>query len=504
MQAFASPEPAVAWLRERVTGKLCADSRRLAAGDGFLAWPGARFDAREHLASAWQRGALACLVEGSGLDTNAVADERVAAYSDLKAHSGQVASVYYREPSRQLRVLAVTGTNGKTSTAWWLSQALSSLPQAAAKACGLIGTLGVGYVPELHEQGLTTPDAVDLQTALARFVSDGARACAIEASSVGLEEHRLAGTHVHTAIFTNLTQDHLDYHGDMAHYGAAKAKLFAWPELKAAVINVDDPFGVALADQVRARTDDVDLWTVSASTQACAGARLIAGDVRFAQRGLSFAVREGDQQAQVQTDLIGQYNVSNLLGVIAALRTLGVSLNDAAQVCSALTPVPGRMQCVNAAGRPLVAVDYAHTPDALAQALQTLRPMAQQRGGRLWCVFGCGGDRDAAKRPLMGAVAARHADRVMLTSDNPRSESADVIVSQILLGTGGVPDVMVELERGAAIAQALERAAPQDVVLIAGKGHEDYQEIKGERRPFSDLTCVQALWGMAMSAGASS
>lgn len=494
MQVFSHPLSAANWLRERVRGKLCADSRRLGPGDGFLAWPGQRFDARSHLDAAWQQGAVASLVEQQGLVVDS--DERLASYAELKRNSGEIASAFYREPSHRLLVLAVTGTNGKTSTAWWLAQAIGDLPGKPLQACALIGTLGVGYLPQLHDPGLTTPDAVDLQTALAGFVRDGAGACAIEASSVGLEEHRLEGTRIHTAIFTNLTQDHLDYHGDMASYGAAKRRLFFWPELRAAVINVDDAFGAALAESLRETRPHLDLWTVSADTSTQRSARLQAHETRYDSAGLSFVVQEDAEQALVHTVLIGQYNVANLLGVIAALRTLGVALADAAAVCSRLLPVPGRMRCVRAPGRPLVAVDYAHTPDALAQALQALRPLATERGGRLWCVFGCGGDRDASKRPLMGAMAACWADQVMLTSDNPRSEPPDAIISQILLGITGTPMVMVQVERAQAIEESLALADPDDVVLIAGKGHETYQEIGLERRPFSDEACVRALWGL--------
>ncbi len=494
MQAFSRPQPAANWLRERVTGKLCADSRRLKPGDGFLAWPGARFDARSHLNKAWQQGAVASLVEQQGFGL--ASDDRLASYAELKRHSGEIASAFYNEPSHRLLVLAVTGTNGKTSTAWWLAQAIGDLPGKPLQACALIGTLGVGYVPALHDPGLTTPDAVDLQTALAGFVRDGAGACAIEASSVGLEEHRLDGTRIHTAIFTNLTQDHLDYHGDMARYGAAKRKLFSWPALRAAVVNVDDAFGAALAQSLQQDEPQLDLWTVSADAGKQAPARLQARQTRYDSAGLSFVVHEGADHAALQTVLIGQYNVANLLGVIAGLRTVGVTLADAAAACSKLLPVPGRMRCVRAPGRPLVAVDYAHTPDALAQALQALRPMAAERGGQLWCVFGCGGDRDPSKRPHMGAMAARWADQVMLTSDNPRSESPDAIISQILLGISGMPTVMVQVERDQAIEETLALAAPNDVVLIAGKGHENYQEIAQERRPFSDEACVRTLWGL--------
>ncbi|MDR3371475.1 UDP-N-acetylmuramoyl-L-alanyl-D-glutamate--2,6-diaminopimelate ligase [Rhodoferax sp.] len=494
MQQLHTPLEAAHWLQSHVTGALRTDSRKVRAGDGFLAWPGAAVDARVHVAGALAAGAAACLVELSGAQAFAFDDPRIACYSGLKAASGPVASHYFGEASRALQVLAVTGTNGKTSTAWWLAQALSSLKQVAQIPCGLVGTLGVGVPPDVISTGLTTPDPVALQAAFATFVAQGMQACAIEASSIGIEEHRLDGTQIHTAMLTNLTQDHLDYHGSMEAYWQAKTRLFAWPELRAAVVNVDDPYGAELADTLvsaPAGAAALDLWTVSMQVGSGNHARLQAQSIDYASGGVCFDVVEGAQRVPLITRLIGDYNVANVLGVVAAMRTLGVPLQAAVQACSALTPVPGRMECVSLAGQPLVAVDYAHTPDALAKALDALKPVAAQRGGKLWCVFGCGGDRDTSKRPLMGAIAADHADQVMVTSDNPRSEAPDTIISQILLGLAGVPGVRVEPDRALAIKQVLAQAAPSDVVLVAGKGHEDYQEISGKRLPFSDMAQVQ-------------
>ena len=494
MQQLHTPQEAARWLRSHVTGTLRTNSRQVSAGDGFLAWPGAAVDARAHVASALAAGAAACLVEQSGVDAFALDDPRIACYSGLKAASGPLASHYFGEASRTLRVLAVTGTNGKTSSAWWLAQALSNLKHVAEIPCGVVGTLGIGVPPDVTSTGLTTPDPVALQAAFARFASQGLQACAIEASSIGIEEHRLDGTQIHTAIFTNLTQDHLDYHGSMAAYWQAKTRLFAWPGLQAAVINVDDPYGAELAHaltRTQAGAAALDVWTVSRQAGPDNRARLQAQAIDYAPTGVCFDVVEGALRVPMTTRLIGDYNVSNLLGVLAAMRTLGVPLVVAVQACSALTPVPGRMECVGQKDQPLVAVDYAHTPDALAKALDALKPVAAQRGGKLWCVFGCGGDRDTTKRPLMGAVAADHADEIMVTSDNPRSEAPDAIISQILLGLAGVSGVRVEPDRALAIAQVLAAAAAADVVLVAGKGHEDYQEVAGQRLPFSDMTQVQ-------------
>ena len=487
MQTLHSPADAVRWLRSHVTGALRTDSRRVVPGDGFIAWPGAATDGRSHVPAALAAGAAACLVEQDGVAAFGLDDMRVAAYPLLKAATGPIAAAYFEQPSAQLDVLAVTGTNGKTSTAWWLAQALSGLPAPEETIpCAVVGTLGIGVPPAVEYNGLTTPDPVLLQQQFRRFVAEGIRACAIEASSIGLAERRLDGTAIRVAIFTNFTQDHLDYHGSMATYWEAKAELFRWPGLQAAVVNLDDPQSATLLDALADST--IDLWTVALNQPA----RLQALDVGLGPQGLRFTVREQEESYLLETRLIGQYNVSNLLGVLAAMRVLGVPLAAAVQACRQLQPVPGRMECAGGGGEPLVAVDYAHTPDALDKALEALRPMAEQRGGQLWCVFGCGGDRDAGKRPLMGRVAQQRADKVVLTSDNPRSEDPLTILAQIRQGLAPGAAAAVEPDRAQAIAGVLGRAAAQDVVLIAGKGHEDYQEMAGVRRPFSDMAQARA------------
>ena len=525
MLEFHLPQEAAQWLRSRVTGTLQTDSRLVQPGDGFIAWPGASTDARRFVNSALAGGASACLVEREGVDAWAFTHEGIAAYPALKAASGPVAAAYFEQPTQALDVMAVTGTNGKTSIAWWLAQALSNLKQQPAIACALVGTLGIGQVPkprgastadapdgeglrQLVPTGLTTPDPVLLQASLRRFVDLGVRACAIEASSIGLEEHRLDGCQIRTAIFSNFTQDHLDYHGSMQTYWLAKAQLFQWPALKSAVINVDDARGAALAQSLQEHSQDqgqdpgqkLDVWTVSVTGPA----KLQAQDIRYDAQGLSFSVVEGQASEDLHSRVIGTYNVSNLLCVIAALRSLGVSLAAAVDTCHDLSPVPGRMECVGEPGQPLAVVDYAHTPDALGKALEALRTLSRTRGGQLWCVFGCGGDRDASKRPLMGSMAGLHADQIVVTTDNPRSEKPQTIISQILLGLTGHPGVTVQADRALAIAQTLAHAGPHDVVLVAGKGHEDYQETAGQRQPFSDLAHVrQALrhWAASPSVG---
>jgi len=479
MQRLTTPVQAAVWLRGRVRGSLHCDSRRIRAGDGFIAWPGAATDGRRYVPAALAQGAAACLVEEEGLEAYRFDDHAVASYAGLKAATGPIAAEFFGHPSRQLSVLAVTGTNGKTSTTWWLAQALSRL-SAGDWPCAVIGTLGVGRPPQVESTGLTTPDPVLLQEQFRRFADQGLKACAIEASSIGIVERRLDGTEVAVAVFTNFSQDHLDYHRSMDAYWAAKAQLFRWPGLRAAVVNIDDPRGLALAEELQG--GGPQLWTVSCERAA----RLQAVDIGYSAQGLSFAVVEGSERQQLGTALIGQYNVANLLGVLAAMRALGVPLREAVNACAGLAPVPGRMECLQRTGAPLVAVDYAHSPDALDKALLALRPLAQQRGGVLWCVFGCGGDRDATKRPLMAAVAEKNADRVVVTSDNPRSEKPEAIISQILLGLTHRDCVQVQADRARAIAETVAAAAPQDVILLAGKGHEDYQEIAGVKHPFDD------------------
>lgn len=523
MQTLHNALEAAQWLRSRVTGVLRTDSRLVQAGDGFIAWPGAAFDGRRYLAQALAQGATACLMESQGHELWLAAllvgaqgsaakgfavqgsenpGETVAAclatLPALKAQTGPVADAYHRHPSQALQVLAVTGTNGKTSTAWWLAQALSS--PVLQQSCGLVGTLGVGQLPQLVSTGMTTPNPVLLQQQFRDWADAGVTHCAIEASSIGLAEHRLDGTQIRLAVFTNFTQDHLDYHGNMAHYWSAKAALFQWPGLQAAVVNTDDTQGALLAAQLQGSA--LALWTCS-RRPGSKSARLQARALP-SREGLAFEVHEGGEVQTLHTTLMGDYNIDNLLGVIGSLRALGWGLAQAVQACAHLTAVPGRMQRVSLAevfdvnvdgtaavasdqDLPLVVVDYAHTPDAIAQALAALRSPADQRGGRLWCVLGCGGERDASKRPSMAAAAEAAADEVMLTSDNPRSESPEAIVAAMVAGLRRPQLARIELNRAEAIAQVLAQAAAPDVVLVAGKGHETEQEVFGVRHPFSDV-----------------
>jgi UDP-N-acetylmuramoyl-L-alanyl-D-glutamate--2,6-diaminopimelate ligase len=486
---LTTAQDAAVWLAARVAlqggARLRCDSRAVQPGDAFIAWPGQATDGRRFVAQALAAGAAACLVEAEGVEAFGFSDARIATVPGLKAATGEIADLCMAQPSAVLDVVATTGTNGKTSAAWWTAQALTRL----GRRCGVIGTLGVGEPDKVEATGLTTPDPVTLHQAFRGFVDLGFSACALEASSIGLVEQRLNAARIDVALFTNLTQDHLDYHGSMAAYGEAKRRLFGWPGLRAAVINTDDAWGAQLAAELQ-QAGTLDVWTVSLQGPA----RLQAQGLHYEAAGLAFTLAEGAAQAEVHTQLVGEFNASNLLVVLGGLRALGVPLADAAAVAAQLTPVPGRLQRVPAvAGAGVeVVVDYAHTPDALAQVLRALRPLAAARGGRLWCVFGCGGNRDATKRPLMGGIAAAAADRVIVTSDNPRFEDPQAIVEQVLAGAAGAAHVAGLVDRRAAVAQALAEAGPHDVVLLAGKGHEDYQIVGAEHLPFSDLVEAEA------------
>lgn len=508
MVTLLTPQAVADWLRARVAGRLQCDSRRIQPGDAFVAWPGAATDGRRFVVQALQNGAAVALVERDGVEAYGFTDDRIAAVAGLKQLAGPIASAWLHDPSATLDMVAITGTNGKTSCAWWTAQLLS----AVQRPCALVGTLGIGLPPagdrpaSIVSTGLTTPDPVLLQTRLRELVDQGVQACAIEASSIGLVEGRLNATHLRVAVFTNFTQDHLDFHGSMEAYWAAKAALFDWPALQSAVVNIDDARGAELAKSMADR--GLDLWTVGIDTGATA--RLFARDMGFTHSGLQLTVGERDprglrvEEHSLSLPLVGRYNVSNLLCVLASVRALGVTLADAVRACSALTPVPGRMQQVPAAdAQPLVLVDYAHTPDALEKALHALQPLARARGGALWCVIGCGGDRDPTKRPLMAAVAEREAQHAVLTSDNPRSEEPQAILAQMRAGLSHPDAALIESDRATAIARAVQGAGADDVVLIAGKGHEDYQEVLGVKRPFSDREqALHALQGRVQTKGA--
>ena len=497
IQAFDRPQDAANWLRAQGCVDLHSDSRRTRSGDGLIAWPGARHDPRDQVQSALKSGAKAALVEANDLRSDWVADWKglpIASMADLKHQSGHVSSAFYSDPSQHLTLVAVTGTNGKTTITWWLAQALNAL----SRPCGLAGTLGVGAINRLRTTGLTTLQSVEWHAALANMRADGLSACALEASSIGVAEGRLNGTQIDVAIFTNLTQDHLDYHGDMAHYWEAKKRLMLWPHLRHAVINIDDPHGAELANDW---PSSAALWTTSVRGNA----RLTASNILVTPQGVRFEVieRSADQESRADLSIqaAGTFNVSNALQVLAALRALGIPLAHAVEAFSGLSSAPGRLQPVHQGEQgPWVLVDYAHTPDAVAQVLGALRPAVQSRGGQLWCVLGCGGNRDASKRGPMAATAEAHAEHVVLTSDNPREEDPESILSAMQHGLSRAPE-WVGVDRAQAIAYAISHAKDADVIVIAGKGHEDYQEVKGQRLPFNDADVAQAAWHLRMHSG---
>jgi UDP-N-acetylmuramoyl-L-alanyl-D-glutamate--2,6-diaminopimelate ligase len=458
---------------------LTLDSRQVQPGDLFLAVPGARADGRAFMGGALARGAAAVVYEDDGTEP----DRRVTGaigIPDLRRQIGVIADRFYGSPSRRLKVVGVTGTNGKTTTTQLLAQALDR----AGQRCGLIGTLGSGFPGNLDPSVHTTPDAVSVHRLLAGFAAAGARAVCMEVSSHALDQARVAGVAFDIAVFTNLTRDHLDYHGDMDAYAAAKARLFDFPHLEAAVINADDRFGRELIERSRPRLRVVGFGLEQGEVRA--------RRVQPSTDGLTIAVTTPFGDTELKSPLLGRFNAANLLAVLAVLLVAGLPLAEAARVVAQARPVAGRMERFGGDDRPLVVVDYAHTPDALDKVLAALR---EHTRGKLVCVFGCGGDRDRGKRPLMGAIAERLADVVILTNDNPRHEDPQAILVGIAGGMQSTPTVVPD--RGQAIRAALREARAGDIVLVAGKGHEDYQQIGDRRLPYSDRETVRELLGEA-------
>ncbi|MGH8277969.1 MAG: UDP-N-acetylmuramoyl-L-alanyl-D-glutamate--2,6-diaminopimelate ligase [Gammaproteobacteria bacterium] len=467
---------------------LALDSRAVHAGYLFLALRGHDHHGLKHLAEARTRGARAVAYDPAGADAYLPVPAGLPAFpvSALGEKTGYLAARFYADPSAHARVVAVTGTSGKTSVAALTAQLLTGL----GRPCGLIGTLGYGvYGTPLAPAPYTTPDAVQLQAWLARFRDRQVRHVSMEASSHALDQGRLNGVQLRAAAFTNLSRDHLDYHGTLAAYAAAKRRLFELPGLAAAVVNLDDAFGRELAAALAA---DVQLfgYTLESSTLP-RGRVLSAGPLSLHAGGMRFEVQGDYGAGTVETTLLGRFNVYNLLAVLGLLLALDVPFGAALAALGTARTVPGRMQCFGGgAGAPLVVVDYAHKPDALEKALTAARTHCQ---GELWCVFGCGGERDRGKRPQMAAIAERLADHVIVTDDNPRHEDGDVIVQEILAGLHAAGKVQVERERARAIAAAISAAASGDVVLVAGKGHETYQLVGDRRMPFSDTEVVVKL-----------
>ena len=474
---MATPYESVPHMLKRLgrpVSALVSDSRKTTPGVAFAAYPGESSDGRRYLAQAIANGADAVLWDSDHFEWDPAFAIPNIGVASLKTRVGEIAAHVYGEPSKKLHMVGITGTNGKTSVAHWTAQALTRLGQKTA----ILGTAGNGFPHALTPALNTTPDAIELQQRLANYLHQGAVACAMEVSSHGLAQSRVNGTHFNIAVLTNLSRDHLDYHGEMDTYAAVKAQLFNWPGLEWVVLNVDDAFGRQLESLTR---------PARVASYGFTRGTVIANKLRLAQSSMHMQVHTDWGNAELEAPLLGRFNAANLLAVLTTLLVSGIPLNEACGALAHIVPPPGRMQTLGGGEHPLVIVDYAHTPDALEKVLATLREIAPD--GRLICVFGCGGNRDPGKRPLMGRAAFEGADEVWVTSDNPRDENPRAIIDAVLQGLSG--EHRIEPDRARAIFEAIGHARCGDVVLIAGKGHEDYQEIAGERVPFSDVAIAR-------------
>ncbi len=494
------------------TALMSIDTRALKAGDVFLAYPVGHArqvsDNRVHIPAALNLGVSLVLYDPDGLSKElqkVCEDQRCVAVKNLVMHAGTIAAQWYGKPSDAMRVIGITGTNGKTTVSQWLANAMNSKASPSA----VIGTLGAGLLNEAVSTGFTTPDAPQLQRLLKTIKDQGAKSVAMEVSSHALDQGRVNGVAMDTVVFTNLSQDHLDYHLSMEEYAAAKKKIFDLPGIRHAVINADDRMGqeclINLGPKMMAA--GITVWAYATQAENLLSLpcfaksqyqKILATDIQLSQRGMNFdLIVNGQNLGRAQTNFVGTFNVSNALAIVACLMAGGVSGVDAKNAIEQLKPVSGRMELISDAANqsPMAIVDFAHTPDALEQVLKTLRVLAEERRGDLWCVFGCGGDRDQTKRPIMGRIAETLAHHVMVTSDNPRSEDPQQIANDILSGFEQAQHAQVNLDRATAILQVMRQAKPQDIVLVAGKGHEETQEIAGKKLPFSDAVHVRLAMG---------
>lgn len=481
--------------------RLIADSRVLQPGDTFLACVGEHYDARTDIPKAIAAGANAIIWEKQDFTWNPTWKLPNWGVVDLRKKAGKIADQVYGHPSRRLWVVGITGTNGKTTCSHWYAQAMGALRKKTA----VVGTLGHGFSGALCDSTHTTPDAVKLQQLMASYLQQGATSLVMEASSHGIAQGRLFGTELSVAVLTNLTRDHLDYHGSMDAYAATKAKLFFWKGLRYAVLNLDEVLGVELSQQLANSQVSVIGYGFRQSRQEGWIAKnekvLYGSNLHCATQHIRFDVEFCGRHASLQSNVTGRFNAYNLLAVLAALLASEVDFDDAVAALQHVQPVPGRMEMLGGGDQPVVIVDYAHTPDALSEVLIGLREMIagtrmkkrlKQKQGRLVCVVGCGGNRDRGKRPLIGEVVSRLADEVILTSDNPRDEEPAVIIQEIMQGVNGNDKhCLIEEDRAAAIYQAIHSAHKGDVVLIAGKGAEITQEIQGKKYPFDDREVVR-------------
>lgn len=499
---------------------LVIDSRKITKNSIFCAYPGTATDGREFIQNAIENSAKVILYEDSTSNQEQDVDEesvnkipvipnndtrvtdcalgihknekdiKYLAVSDLKFYAGLLAAYKYDYPSKKFKTIGITGTNGKTSIAYWLNQAYTQLK----KTTGIIGTLGAGIYPEIASHSITTPDPITLEQLLAKFADSKVDMVAMEASSHALDQGRVNGIDFDTAVFTNLTQDHLDYHHDMESYYQAKRELFYWQGLKQAVINLDDEYGARLYSELYGLKSSDSQFTVNnLITYGFTNGDVQANNIKVTIAGTKFNLQYKNESVPVEVKIIGKFNIYNLLAVTAVLLLDGYSLTEIADVLASLTPVCGRMDAIIVPNKPLVVVDFSHTPDSLKNALLTLKEV--EHNGKVYCVFGCGGNRDNSKRPIMGAIAAELADEVIVTSDNPRFENPSTIIDQIVAGIKDVPYQRIE-NRKNAIEAVLKIATANDIVLIAGKGHENYQEINGIKEQFSDFTIATNTLGV--------
>jgi UDP-N-acetylmuramoyl-L-alanyl-D-glutamate--2,6-diaminopimelate ligase len=467
------------------------DSRTVSPGGLFLACQGLSSHGMQYLDRALASGARAVLWEPApGIEAPTLpASTFGLAIPDLRSHVGRIADRFFDAPSARIRIAGVTGTNGKTSCCWLLAQALEASGRRAAYA----GTLGVGPTAALRRTTHTTPDCVSLHRELSDLYALGVRFLGMEVSSHALAQDRVSGVRFDTAVFTNLSRDHLDYHMTMDAYAEAKARLFRLPDVVHRVINMGDPGGRRLAAALPPDVPVTAVWSGVGEYQEFSDTFVHAREVRAGSRGLEVEFESSWGTGNLNSELIGDFNAENLIAVLAVLLLWGLPPAEAARALASATAPAGRMETFGGHdGRPLVVVDYAHSPDALAKALRATRRHCR---GRLWCVFGCGGDRDPGKRPMMGAIAAELADVIILTDDNPRTEDPQKIIDAILDGVAERDSVRVIRARARAISTALGEASSADVVLIAGKGHEDYQIYGTSSQPFSDRLEVERLLG---------
>ncbi len=477
---------------------LVTDSRHVKPGDTFLAYAGERNDGRTFIPQAIAAGANAIIWDSHNFSWNPEWNISALAVDELKDKAGLIADYVYGSPSQTVWVVGITGTNGKTSSCHWYAQAMTSLSRKTA----VMGTLGNGFGAELEATENTTPDATVLQRMLAKFKQQGADSVVMEVSSHGIAQGRINGTNFSVAVLTNLSRDHLDYHQDMDAYAAVKARLFFWPGLKYAVVNMDDVLGVELSRQLANKATKMIGYGFNYPELGCYSEhfRMVYGsNLKADINGIEFDIEYETQRQHISVNLLGKFNASNILAVVATLLASGVGLLEAVRSLQHARAIPGRMEKYVAADQPIIIVDYAHTPDALEKVLCTLREILRatrqgktlnSQNPRLHCVVGCGGDRDKGKRAMVGEVATRLADTVIFTSDNPRTEDPLSIISDIATGVGA-SNYQIEVDRASAIYQAIDNARFGDIVLIAGKGHENFQEINGKKIPFSDAEILQ-------------